>query len=356
MGTIFSSTNNLNNNQISILAKTKEYYDYLEPYVNSGPEYIYPIGNTIIDLLDPTIDLSVEFFFYDGNPTGPHIYIYTDGTNWINYDTSNIEDNTVITQEYSIFNYFRTDLNLTTFPITAPFKVEKIEPSIAGKLNEISPQSYISYTRDYIRGLDANLTKINSLYWSGIAPNQDHKLLFNDRWEYYNSPTNLSFTNYHPTGYGIPSFFWYNHNPLSSTKLSISNLAPNPLVDKDYTPSPSFSITSALVNDDATFDSNLNSLGYVPATFKTNFFNEYGINIDFNKHFLVFQSRGSSPIVPLVNNLSGASLNIRTNIGVSIPAINNYFSLNVFYKELDLFNVVNLYNAYNPTPFQQLFL
>lgn len=88
---------------------------------------------------------------------------------------------------------------------------------------------------------------------------------------------------------------------------------------------------------------------------KTNFFNEYGINIDFNKHFLVFQSQGS-PIQPLVNDLSGASLNIRINIGITNPTFNNYFSLNVFHKELDLFNVVNLYNAYNPTPFQQLFL
>jgi len=357
MGIISSSTNNLNNNQISILAPQKEYYDYLEPYVNTGPEYIYPIGNTIIDLLNPTIDLNVEFFFYNGDPFTPnYIYIYTDGTNWINYDTSNIEDNTVITQEYSILAYFRTDLNLTTFPINSPFKVEKINTSVGGKLNQISPQNYISNSKKYIRASNANLAKINSNYYSGIYPNSG-SLSWNERWEYYSSPTNLSFTNPFPTGNGIPQLFWYNTNPLSTTKLTVSNVAPNILISKDFTPSPAGAIFNVLVNDDATFDSYLTSLGYTPATFRTDFANTYGVTIDFSKHFLQLQAQLGSIIPPLVNNLSGNFLNIRTNVGIVLPVANNYFDLNLFYKETDIFNTVNLYvGPYSTTPIQQLFL
>lgn len=357
MGIIFSNTDNLNNNQISILAPQKEYYDYLEPYVDNGPEYIYPIGNTIIDLLDPTIDLNVEFFFYNGDPLTPnYIYIYTDGTNWINYDTSNIEDNTVITQEYSTLAYFRTDLNLTTFPINSPFKVEKIDTSIYGKLNQTSPQNYISNSKEYIRVSNVNLAKINSNYYSGIYPSSG-SLTLNERWEYYSSPTNLSFTNPFPTGNGIPKLFWYNANPLSTAKLTVSNVAPNTLISKDFTPSPVGGTFNVLVNDDATLDSYLTSLGYTPATFRTDFANTYGVTIDFSKHFLQLQAQLGSSIPPLVNNLSGNFLDIRTNVGIVVPSFNNYFSLNLFYKEIDIFNTVNLYvGSSSTTPIQQLFL
>lgn len=357
MGIIFSSTNNLNNNQISILASQKEYYDYLEPYVNNtSPEYIYPIGNTIIDLLDPTIDLNVEFFFYNGDPFTPnYIYIYTDGINWINLDTSNIEDNTIITQDYSILAYFRTDLNLTTFPINSPFKVEK-NTSIGGKLNQTSPQNYISNSKEYIRASNVNLAKINSNHYSGIYPSSG-SLTFNERWEYYSSPTNLSFTNPLPTGNGIPQLFWYNANPLVSSQFSIYNVVPNTLITKDFTPSPVGGTFNVLVNDDVTFDSYLTSLGYTPATFKSDFANTYGITIDFSKHFLQLQARLGSTIPPLVNDLSGNFLNIRTNVGIVFPAFNNYFILNLFYKETDIFNTINLYvGPSSTTPIQQLFL
>lgn len=362
MGIIFSNTNNLNNNQISILASQKEYYDYLEPYVNNtSPEYIYPIGNTIIDLLDPTIDLNVEFFFYNGDPFTPnYIYIYTDGINWIDLGNYNIVDNTVITQEYSILTYFRTDLNLTTFPINSPFKVEKINTSVGGKLNQVSPQNYISTSKEYIRAstanLGANLAKINSNYYSGIYPSSE-SLILNEGWEYYSSPTNLSFTNPFPTGNVIPQLFWYNANPLSTTKLTVSNVAPNILIGKSYTPSPVGGVFNVLVNDDATFDSYLTSLGYTPATFRTDFANTYGITIDFSKHFLQLQAQLGNTIPPLVNDLSGNFLNIRTNVGIVQPSFNNYFNLNLFYKETDIFNTVNLYvGPSSATPIQQLFL
>lgn len=360
MGIISSSTTNLNSNQISILPPQKEYYDYLEPYVNTGPQYIYPIGNTIIDLLDPTIDLNVEFFFYNGDPLTPnYISIYTDGTNWINYDTSNIEDNTVITQDYSIFVYFRLDLNLTTFPINSPFKVEKINASV-GKLNQISPQNYIPNSKEYIRTFTfpgpQNLAKINSNYYSGIYPSSA-SLKLNEGWEYYSSPTNLSFTNPFPTGNGIPQLFWYNANPLSPIQLSFTNVAPNTLIRNNYTPSPIVGFFNVLVNDDVTFDSYLNSLGYTPATFKTDFANTYGITIDFSKHFLQLQARQTSSIPLLVNNLSGNFLNIRTDVGIVVPSFNNRFILNLFYKEIDIFNTVNLYvGSSSTTPIQQLFL
>ena len=352
---IYSNTSNVNSNAISIFGYTKR-YNNLEVVGYDGPEYIFPVGNSIIDLLDPTIDPNAEFLFYDGeNLFSSYIYIYTDGINWINGDTSSIEDNTIITQNYSIFMYFRSDSNLNTFSLNSPFAVEK-RGERYGKLNQISPQEYISGSKEYIRSSSANFVKLSSNNYSGIYPNSGARLLFNERWEYYTTPTNLSFTNPFSTGNGIPKLFWYNSNPLSFAPLTISNVAPSPLIGKDYTPSPIGTVFNTLVNDDITFDSYLTNLGYVPATFKTDFVNTYGISIDFSKHFLHMQAQQGQGIPPLQNSLTGNFLNIRTNIGISQPAVNNYFILYLFYKETDIFNTVNLYFQYNTTPFQQLFL
>lgn len=355
MGMIYSNTSNVNSNTISTLGDRKR-YNNLEVYDGvSSPQYIFPIGNRIIDLLDPTIDPYAEFFFYDGEDFFNYIYIYTDGTNWINFDTSSIEDNTVITQNYSIFVYLNTYSILNTFPLNSPFAVEK-RGEMYGKLNQISPQEYISGSREYIRSNNTNLVKLSSNNYSGIYPNSGARLLFNERWEYYTAPTNLSFTNPFSTGNGIPKLFWYNSNPLSFAPLTISNVAPSSLIGRNYTPSPIGTVLNTLVNDDITFDSYLTNLGYVPATFKTDFANTYGISIDFSKHFLHMQAQQGQSIPPLQNSLTGNFLDIRTNIGIVIPTVNNYFNLNLFYKETDIFNTVNLYFGYNTTPFQQLFL
>ena len=121
--------------------------------------------------------------------------------------------------------------------------------------------------------------------------------------------------------------------------VSIRGLNPNEL-------GPSTPSYRVLVDSDEEFAIRLSEAGYEINSYKQFIFDTYGINIDFNIHFIVLESALQS-LGGLEYSLNDGILKIAVGVGIIAPA-DRYFGMTLFLKEIDKYNTVKLfYGTYN---------
>jgi len=128
------------------------------------------------------------------------------------------------------------------------------------------------------------------------------------------------------------------------TNLPISISADPPLVVRgDVSPLSPTPIFCVLINSDLQFSAYLTQMGYEINNYKQFIYNTYGVNIDFNLHFVVLLTKKSSSIGNYQYTLIGQTLDIHVDLpAITFPAFNNYYQIIVFSRDLNKFNNVSL--------------